>query len=44
MIYGFKGRIDSAKNCVISGVLESSVRFFPPRWRNWDVSLYTRYM
>ena len=44
MIESFRGRIEHAKNGVLVAILESDIRFCSPLWRNWGVSLYTRYM
>ena len=43
MIESFRGRIERAKNGILVAILESDIRFCSPMWRNWDVSLYTRY-
>ena len=44
MIYSFRDRLEGAKNCILVSILGSDIRFCSPLWRNWDVSLYKRFM
>ena len=44
MIYSFRDRLEGSKNCILVSILGSDIRCCSPLWRNWDVSLYTRFM
>ena len=45
MILGFRNRLECVNNVisVAINILHADIKCCFPMWRNWDVSLYTRY-